>query len=393
MEMESFLRILYSFTNIPIYDIDENQRSSLFSSFSVPPKLNEIIKSNRTQIIRQLQAKNEIIRLKDLSNLAYVGFHHQGHKIVLGPFLEQETDLNNLTALKRRLRLIAEDAVQLDNMFHQLRVLSSVEIDMLYHMITELGGRTFDPIQYRVLTPIKVKSAKQIDLDSMFQEFEYVRRNYDIEDQFLQIVETGDINQANAFQYHEVMVNLPERAINDSLRNSKTRLTIFNTLCNRAAIRGGIDVQLGHQISTNFGIQIESMKSNFDSNKFLKDILVTYTEAVYQYGIKGYSKLIRNAIFYVRRHLTTNVSLQDIASFLYVSKEHLSRQFKHEVGMTITQYINHVKIVEAKKLLDQQAQTVLDISVMLGFANSSHFSRVFKQDTGMTPKQYQTRNT
>lgn len=388
MELEAVNQIIFSLSGVSIYTLNENNKTTLNNGLVIPNKVNEIIKSNRNQVLKQIH-HDDVVRLKDMSNMSYIGFYVQECKVVIGPFLDQETDLNNLTAIKRRLRLIGEEAVMLDNMYNQLRVLDPTEIVFLYNAITRLTGFTLDPIQYRRLTPEKVKSAKTIDVDSLFKEFEFVARNYQVEEQFLKLVESGDVEQAHNFRTHEIMVKLPERAINDSLRNSKTRLTIFNTLCNRAAIRGGIDVQLGHQISTNFGIQIESMTSNFDTNKFFKDILVTYTEAVHNYAIKDYSKLIRNAILYIRRHITTNVGLQDIADYMFVSKEHLSRQFKMETKQTITQFINKAKVIEAKKLLEQKNQSIMDISIMLGFANSSHFSKVFKDHIGITPKQYQ----
>ena len=71
---------------------------------------------------------------------------------------------------------------------------------------------------------------------------------------------------------------------------------------------------------------------------------------------------------------------------------YLSRQFKKEVGITVTQFINHSKVLEAKKLLEKKSHSVLDISVMLGFSNSSHFTKVFKQELKITPKQYQKKH-
>jgi len=388
MKIETIASILFSLTNIPIQVMDEKEKSVLYNSLNMPAKVRDYVQKNKTQISTHI-SNQKSVRLKDLSNMIYVGFLVGRYKIILGPFLDQDMDVTILSAFKRRLRLIGEEAILLDNMVNQLRVLNSSEIDFLYHLVLSVVNQPITPITYHKLVPEKVKSVKEIDVDQLFKEFKFVEQNYQNEDLYLHIVETGDIEKAHQFETSEIMVKLPERAINDSLRNSKTRLTIFNTLCNRAAIRGGIDVQLGHQISTNFGIIIESMKSNFDTNIIIRDILVSYTEAVNNYAIKNYSNLIRNAILYIRRHITTNVSLQEIADFLFVSKEHLSRQFKQEAGQTITQYINHSKIIEAKKLLEQKSQTVMDIAIMLGFANSSHFSKVFKEQVGVTPKQYQ----
>ncbi len=388
MELAVFFQILYSLVSIPIYEINKDKKPSLYSDIFSPNKMTEIIKKNRIQVISKINEK-DIVRLKDYSNLTYIGFKLENSKIVIGPFLEQETSLSDMINLKRRLRMIGEEAIMLDNMFNQLRVLTTIEIDYIYNLIINLSNRTFNDINYQVISPQKIENARSINIERLFEETKTVTKNYQIENKLLNIIETGNVEQAKKFEFHEIMVDLPERAINDSLRNSKTRLTILNTICNRAAIRGGIDVQLGHQISTNLGITIETMTSNFDSKKITQDILISYAEAVYNYAINDYSNLIRSAILYIRRQITTSVSLSDIASFLFVSKEHLSRQFKKETKMTVSKYINHSKIVESKKLLKQKNHTILDISTMLGFSSSSHFTKVFKEEVKLTPKAYQ----
>jgi AraC-like DNA-binding protein len=184
------------------------------------------------------------------------------------------------------------------------------------------------------------------------------------------------------------MKQLPKRAQNDSLRNSKTRLTILNTLCNRAAISGGIDVQLGHSISTNYGIQIENMKSIYDSSKLTKEILISYTDAVNNYSLKTYSTLLKSAILAIRRNITERYTIRNLSEELFISKEHLSRVFKKETGYTVSEYIFKSKILEAKRLLNRSSHSILHISEMLGFNNNSHFSTLFKKFEGISPSQY-----
>ncbi len=388
MELSAFFQIFNSLINIPIYEMNEEKKSSLYSELFMPIKMKEIIKKNRYLVVSKIK-RGKIIRLKDYSNLGYIGFFLENSKVVVGPFLEQEVSLKDMSDLKRRLRMIGEEAIMLDNMYNQLRVITPMEMEYIYNLIMIMANKSFAKIEFAGITPQKVKNASELNIERLFKETKIVEKNYQIEDKLLKIIETGDVEKAKKFQFHEIMVNLPERAINDSLRNGKTRLTILNTICNRAAIRGGIDVQLGHQISTNFGIRIEAMTSNFDAKKITGEILVSYAEAVYNYAIKDYSKLIRNAILFIRRRITTSISLQDIADYLFVSKEHLARQFKKETKMTVSKFINHAKIIESKKLLKERNHTVLDISTMLGFSSSSHFTKVFKEEMGLTPKQYQ----
>jgi len=51
-------------------------------------------------------------------------------------------------------------------------------------------------------------------------------------------------------------------------------------------------------------------------------------------------------------------------------------------------YVNLVKIHEAKKMLTHKGYTITDISQNFAFSNSSHFSRIFHRIEGMTPSEY-----
>ena len=118
------------------------------------------------------------------------------------------------------------------------------------------------------------------------------------------------------------------------------------------------------------------------------EIVVSYASAVKEYSLSGYSKLVKKAILLIRINLTRKYSLSNLANDLYISKEHLSRIFKKETKMTVANYTNYSKITEAKKLLDEKSQSIINISSMLGFSNSSYFSKVFKEIVGVTPKNY-----
>ncbi|MCD6482354.1 MAG: hypothetical protein J7K80_01275, partial [Candidatus Izimaplasma sp.] len=73
MELAVFFQILYSLVSIPIYETNEDEKSSLYSDLFSPNKMTEIIKKNRIQVISKINEK-DIVRLKDYSNLTYIGF-------------------------------------------------------------------------------------------------------------------------------------------------------------------------------------------------------------------------------------------------------------------------------------------------------------------------------
>lgn len=70
------------------------------------------------------------------------------------------------------------------------------------------------------------------------------------------------------------------------------------------------------------------------------------------------------------------------------SREHLCRSFKKYYSITVTEYINDLKINYASNLLINTNKPIIDICFECGFQSMSYFYRVFKQKNGDTPHKY-----
>ena len=68
--------------------------------------------------------------------------------------------------------------------------------------------------------------------------------------------------------------------------------------------------------------------------------------------------------------------------------DHFTRLFKKHVGVTPLQYVNSVKLTEAKKLLKGTDLPLREIASELGFESESYFHRLFSKTFGITPKKY-----
>jgi YesN/AraC family two-component response regulator len=91
---------------------------------------------------------------------------------------------------------------------------------------------------------------------------------------------------------------------------------------------------------------------------------------------------------YINNHYMEELSLHLLAERFYVSPYYLSRFFKEATGFTFVEYLNSVRIKEAKKLLEQTGLKVNHIARKVGFGSVTHFGRVFKQVTGQAPLFY-----
>jgi AraC-like DNA-binding protein len=82
------------------------------------------------------------------------------------------------------------------------------------------------------------------------------------------------------------------------------------------------------------------------------------------------------------------IDLDFIANSININKHYMCHCFKAVTGYTISTYIQHKRMEEAKKLLQFSPQSMTLIGQSVGIRNVSHFSRLFKEHSGMTPSAF-----
>ncbi|WP_310225856.1 helix-turn-helix domain-containing protein [Paenibacillus qinlingensis] len=85
-------------------------------------------------------------------------------------------------------------------------------------------------------------------------------------------------------------------------------------------------------------------------------------------------------------------SVQKIAEHFSISLSYLSRYYKEQTGRTVMDYLNEVRIEQAKRLLRNDNSSVKDIVQQIGYYDVSSFIRKFKQQVGLTPGEYRKQN-
>ena len=97
--------------------------------------------------------------------------------------------------------------------------------------------------------------------------------------------------------------------------------------------------------------------------------------------------LVDQTIRYIKNTLYKNPKLKEIAENRYVTPEHLSRVFKHEIGMTVIQYMNNLRIEEVKDILENTDRPIEHISMLFNVKPKS-MQQMFKRTTGMSMREY-----
>lgn len=93
----------------------------------------------------------------------------------------------------------------------------------------------------------------------------------------------------------------------------------------------------------------------------------------------------------IRAHPESDVSLDMLSALTGLSKFHLLRVFKREVGVTPHLYQTCLRVHLAKVKLGR-GHDLAQIALGLGFADQAHFTRVFKRYTQVTPGQFRNGN-
>lgn len=71
-----------------------------------------------------------------------------------------------------------------------------------------------------------------------------------------------------------------------------------------------------------------------------------------------------------------------------VPERTLKRRFKSATGSTLIDYVQNLRIENAKRLLEQQSVAVDEISALSGYEDASFFRRLFRRRTGLSPSEY-----
>ena len=115
-------------------------------------------------------------------------------------------------------------------------------------------------------------------------------------------------------------------------------------------------------------------------------MLERYLEEEKKYSEKEdlYSNLVR----YITSNHTCRLTMKELSQRFNYSVSTLSHLFKKRSGVSINDYIENLRIDEAKWLLKHSAYSITEISVNLGFCNPAYFSSVFKKKIGVSPKDF-----
>lgn len=121
----------------------------------------------------------------------------------------------------------------------------------------------------------------------------------------------------------------------------------------------------------------------------MTDVLTSGREGQEE-NAENISEKLLQAKAYLDEHFTEAVYLDDIADRFFISKYHLSREFKRVFGLNFSAYIINKRIEYAKYLLRFTDKSIEEIAGECGIGDASYFNKLFKKSENTTASKYRS---
>lgn len=91
---------------------------------------------------------------------------------------------------------------------------------------------------------------------------------------------------------------------------------------------------------------------------------------------------------YINSNLKNDISRDDIANFVFLNPDYLTRIFKKSTGLSLNEYVTEQRIKRSTSLLIFSDMPISEIALKVGYDNLAYFSKKFKKITDFTPSDY-----
>lgn len=250
----------------------------------------------------------------------------------------------------------------------------------IYHMEI-IGSENFQRVSLEDAPEEKINVAPPVVSDMRI-----IDKKYEKEQELQILVAQGKrIASGRLMELHD-----KTKYFRQSKLNVMYRMISLNHLCKQALVQAGIPpVYIEHIYSS----YIREIAGNLDEIESREDqysarMLDDYCKLARDNSTRNVSGPVRKIIHYVLLNDTRNISVTDIAAYLEMTPNYVSSIFKREMGRSLTNYINEVRIDSSMKLLTHTDLSIGEIAEKAGFDDYNYFSRIFKKMMNVSPTEY-----
>lgn len=95
--------------------------------------------------------------------------------------------------------------------------------------------------------------------------------------------------------------------------------------------------------------------------------------------------VIKGPVEYMREHFNRELTIEEVAQSAFLSVSALERRFKKHLAKTPKQFLNQIRLENARKMLLEENEPIIEVALKCGFTEHSYFSKQFKAFFGVQP--------
>ncbi len=405
-EIEKIFHKHFQF-NIETVDTKAKQIDELCSKNCCPAFCREICSSSVGEK-RCRKEHQRSLRISAETGQSYISMCHAGIVLVCVPVMDKEKALggmlfgkclwespseNLFEDVKKRLEGVDYDEKKLSKAFKKLPEVTGKQInkasEFLFDLLYEVGGFDAKTVRWR-----RHRAEQQSQIGEFIQEKKKLGTEWqyplDSERELMGKVKIGDKTGAKEILNSILGIILFRNP--GELGILKVRLLELLSILSRAAVEGGLDVNLVLEKNLSYVNKVMKISNQEDLCAWISLALNDFIESVYSSQDARKMTQIRPAINYIDANFAKPITLADIAKASHLSVSRIAHLFKEQLGITIIDYVTTVRIERAKELLLATDQNCTEICFEVGYNNQSYFTRTFKELVGMTPRQFRMKN-
>ena len=115
-------------------------------------------------------------------------------------------------------------------------------------------------------------------------------------------------------------------------------------------------------------------------NSLLREVRYIYGKSDFELEKEGESSSFNLILKYLNDHYNETIKLKDLSQKFFINKNYACYLFKHNTGMTFSEYLNKIRMDQAKELLVTTLSTIAEISDQVGYSDYFYFNKLFKKN-------------
>ncbi len=385
-------------TNLEVQLFDNEKGSQLhFARYDLPTVLERLKQEAIVLVLQQPLARDHVYIFRDPYQLLFLatGIWNEAEyrgTIVIGPCISKAYHPQLLHEVGQKERLPLRMQQQLQQYYNTLTMVDEAKQQAISYLLINICLLEMRPPQLiEIALPLSDGSAMKFKYE-LEQNRELVERRYEVENKILHAIAKGDPHMLKKSTQEFKGISWPYRHPNAPVRSMKNLTLSHNTLFRKAAESAGVHPLYLDGISGKFAIQIEKAQSIGELEALYEEMPPAYCALVKDLAVAALPSPVKEAVTSIRFNIDQPLSLNRIAATLNVHPSYLSRTFKKALGMTLTDYINKLRIEEARYMLASSNEFIARIASSVGYNDSNYFSKVFQKLEHVTPHDYRKRN-